>query len=450
MTVNRSRLAKRVFVYSVICIIAIGVIHMFSSSLISRIPTLNPFLFPVMTIFLLILHITVSSFMMMKYWCNRKRLYLIPIASAFAGSSLLMFGTLSSYPGWFLCDSNLFANANDALIFYSFRNMMMMVLFNAAIILYYFRHSPKLTRTVHGVTLVLCLGFTATVITLSWLYSSHNSKLYIVLIDNLTYVHSPLWHDVIGFLLATGWGATLILLIFITQLRNIFWYSGAFFCAAYIFTLAFLLLSENDTEYAWYHARFFEVISTLFMFFILLCDVFSLYRESKNKYLNSYQNSIRDPLTRLYNRSYFYDTLAAQLEKTSVSRPLSVIVGDLDFFKRINDNYGHLQGDKVIQFAASVLQKNVRPQDIAARIGGEEFALLLLNTHTHDAYTVAERIRLAMSEPQENLPEKMTLSAGVFSTTDGTLCVEEYVRRADAAMYEAKKGGRNRVVIWHE
>lgn len=210
------------------------------------------------------------------------------------------------------------------------------------------------------------------------------------------------------------------------------------------------MLSENDTEYAWYHARFFEVISTLFMFFILLCDVFSLYRESKNKYLNSYQNSIRDPLTQLYNRSYFYDTLAAQLEKTSVSRSLSVIVGDLDFFKRINDNYGHLQGDNVIQFAASVLQKNVRPQDIAARIGGEEFALLLLNTHTHDAHTVAERIRLAMSEPQENLPEKMTLSAGVFSTTDGTLCVEECVRRADAAMYEAKKGGRNRVVIWHE
>jgi PleD family two-component response regulator len=112
------------------------------------------------------------------------------------------------------------------------------------------------------------------------------------------------------------------------------------------------LLSENDTEYAWYHARFFEVISTLFMFFILLCDVFSLYRESKNKYLNSSQNSIRDPLTRLYNRSYFYDTLAAQLEKTSVSRPLSAIV--------------------------------------------------------------------------------------------------ECVRRADAAMYEAKKGERNRVVIWHK
>lgn len=147
MTVNRSRLAKRFFVYSAICIITIGVIHIFSSSLISCIPTFNPFLFPVMTIFLLILHITVSSFMMMKYWCNRKRRYLIPIASAFAGSSLLMFGTLSSHPGGGLCDSNLFANANAALIFYSFRNMMM--LFNAAIILYYFRHSPKLTRTVN-------------------------------------------------------------------------------------------------------------------------------------------------------------------------------------------------------------------------------------------------------------------------------------------------------------
>lgn len=86
MTVNRSRLAKQFFVYSVICIMAIGVIHMLSSSLISRIPTFNSF-FSRDDYFLLILHITVSSFMMMKSWCNRKRLYLIPIASAFAGSS---------------------------------------------------------------------------------------------------------------------------------------------------------------------------------------------------------------------------------------------------------------------------------------------------------------------------------------------------------------------------
>lgn len=121
-----------------------------------------------------------------------------------------------------------------------------------------------------------------------------------------------------------------------------------------------LLSTAGDSSHARNQARFFETLSTLFLILVLLCDVFMLYRESNERYVRSYQNSIRDPLTRLYNRSYFYDTLNQRLPKVSASQPLSVIVCDLDRFKRINDTYGHVQGDKVIQFAASVLQNNVR------------------------------------------------------------------------------------------
>ncbi|MGM1332219.1 diguanylate cyclase domain-containing protein, partial [Klebsiella michiganensis] len=85
----------------------------------------------------------------------------------------------------------------------------------------------------------------------------------------------------------------------------------------------------------WNQARLFETLSTLFLILILLGDVFILYRESNERYVRSYQNSIRDPLTRLYNRSYFYDTLTQRLSKASASQPLSVIVCDLDRFKRI-------------------------------------------------------------------------------------------------------------------
>lgn len=450
MFIERHHLVKRTLIFLAIGIIAIGLIHLFSESLISRMPTFNPLLFPILTVFLLILHVTISCFMVMKYWCNRKRLYLIAIACAFAGSSLLMFGTLSSYPGWFLCDSGLLTNANDALIFYSFRNMMMMVLFILSITLYHFRHSEKLTRKAHTFILMFCILFTGFICALSWMYSSHNSLLYITLIDNITLAHSDFWNNILGCLMAIGWFITLLFLVSITQLRNIFWYSGAFFCSVYIFTLAFLLLTSGNTEYAWYYARIFEVISTLFMFFILLCDVFSLYRKSELKYMTSYQNSIRDSLTRLYNRSHFYDTLTRQLSTVSAIQPLSVIVCDLDFFKRINDNYGHVQGDKVIQFAASVLQKSVRSQDAAARIGGEEFALLLVNTGQQDALAVAERIRLAVNEKQDDLPEQMTISAGIFTVSDATLSPEDCVKRADAAMYQAKNSGRNRVVVWGE
>ena len=105
-------------------------------------------------------------------------------------------------------------------------------------------------------------------------------------------------------------------------------------------------------------------------------------------------------------------------------------------------------GDKVIQFAASVLDSHSRKDDAAARIGGEEFALLLVNAAEDEAQAIAERIRLAVSAEQTPLPERMTISMGVYTTHDGSVTAEECVQRADEAMYEAKNSGRNRVVIW--
>jgi diguanylate cyclase (GGDEF)-like protein len=273
--------------------------------------------------------------------------------------------------------------------------------------------------------------------------------LSIDLIDDITSIFTPLWHRWIGWPLFSAWVLTLLLLIALTRLRNIFWYSGAFFCAAYLFTINVLLTAaSSDHIIAWNQARLFETLSTLFMLFVLLSDVFMLYRDSNNKYINSYQNSIRDPLTRLFNRSHFYDTLNGVLPKTSAEQPLSVIVCDLDHFKRINDNYGHVQGDKVIQFAASVLQNHVRREDIAARIGGEEFALLLVNTGAADALAIAERIRQMVSREQDAVPERMTISMGVYTATHPQISAEECVQRADKAMYDAKNGGRNKVVVW--
>lgn len=182
---------------------------------------------------------------------------------------------------------------------------------------------------------------------------------------------------------------------------------------------------------------------------MLLVDVFILYRESNHKYVHSYQNSIRDPLTRLYNRSFFYDTLNQQLAKVNAQHPLSVLISDLDHFKRINDSYGHVAGDKVIQFAASVLESHSRVDDAAARIGGEEFALLLVNTGEKEAQAIAERIRLAVSAGESHLPERMTISMGVYTTYDNSVTTEACVQRADEAMYEAKNNGRNQVIVWH-
>lgn len=444
---------QRFLIYITICLIGILLLNHFSGLFIRRVPAIAPILFPTLTMFLMVFHTMIAVFMVMKYMCDRRRLYLMAVAFAFASSALLMLGTLNSYPSWFLCDASKSINYNDALIFYFFRNIIMAILFIASVVLYAFKSRDMHSTRNH--TFILCglLSFTVIVMVLAWLYSSHESFLTVTLVDNTTYQYSEMWNGIVNWALVVIWLITLFVLIFTTQLNNIFWYSGAFFCACYIFTLLVLMSAQDTASYSWYQARLFETISTLFLIFVLFCDVFTLYRQSNTKYLNSYQNSIRDPLTRLFNRSYFYDSFTALQPTIANGHPVSVIVSDLDHFKRINDKYGHLQGDKVIQFVAKILQDSVRQNDIAARIGGEEFALLLVNTPHEVARTIAERIRLAISEhdagsSNSQLPESITISMGVFTATDLSVPVEECVRRADEAMYRAKAGGRNRVVVW--
>ncbi|WP_264947588.1 sensor domain-containing diguanylate cyclase [Klebsiella quasipneumoniae] len=450
MTKHVNHVVRRLIIYFFICLLAGVGITGLTSSFETRFNSTSSILFPLLTSFLMVFHITIACFMGMKYWSSKRRLYLTPVAFGFACSALLMLGTLSSYPDWLSCNPAPVVKQNDAVIYYFFRNIMMAVLFTSSIILYYFRRRIMHSFKAHVMTFAACIVFTLMIIFLSWIYSSHSPWLSIRFIDDLSHTFTPLWRSIIGWLLMAVWFIALILIIWFSKLRNIFWYSGAFFCSAYLFTIFQLLSAVGELDQAWYQARFFETLCTLFLILILvlLVDVFILYRESNHKYVNSYQNSIRDPLTRLYNRSFFYDTLNQQLAKVKAQHPLSVIICDLDHFKRINDNYGHIAGDKVIQFAASVLDSHSRKDDAAARIGGEEFALLLVNTAEDEAQAIAERVRLAVSAEQTPLPERMTISMGVYTTHDGSVTAEECVQRADEAMYEAKNSGRNRVVIW--
>lgn len=444
---------QRFLIYLTITLIGTLVLNQFSNAVISNIPAIAPILFPTLTIFLMVFHTMIAVFMIMKYLCDKRRLYLMPIACAFASSALLMLGTLKSYPDWFLCGGMKDANYNDALIFYVFRNILMAILFMSSVILYVLKVREMHTRKIHFFILSAIVIFCASIMELAWLYSSNDPLLSVDFIDNITFRYTNVWQEVISWILIGIWLITLFTILITTQLRNIFWYSGAFFCACYIFTLFVLMTGHDTASYSWYQARLFETISTLFLIFVLFCDVFTLYRQSNAKYHDSYQNSIRDPLTRLYNRSYFYDSFTALLPTIANGQPVSVIVSDLDHFKRINDRYGHLQGDKVIQFVAKILQDSVRQNDIAARIGGEEFALLLVNTSPDVARAIAERIRLAISQHDSDsshaqLPESITISMGVFTAVDLSIPVEECVRRADEAMYRAKAAGRNRVVVW--
>lgn len=434
------------------CIIVIGILQGSFLKLVELVPSFSPLLFPTLTIFLLVFHLFIACFMSMKYWCDRRRLYLVAIASAFTGSMLLMTGTLSSFPAWLDLYQFDIVNYNDAMIFFMFRHLLMAVLIILAALLYMVRDYP-FSRLTHISIIIAIFIFTACMVVLAWLFSGHSPVLTIDLVDNETRQFMVLWSHLINILLIILWLVALVTLIAVTRLRNLFWVGGTFLSVCYIVTLGMLLFGGHAEDIAWYRARLFETTATLLIILVLLYDVFNLYRDSHLKYQQSYQNSIRDPLTRLYNRSYFYDALNQSLATAKATRPVSVIVSDLDRFKRINDNYGHLQGDKVLQFVANLLMDSVRPQDIAARIGGEEFVLMLANTDSDAARQVAERIRLNLSSFDKSssngqLPEPITISMGVFTATSSQITAEHCVESADKAMYEAKETGRNRVVVF--
>lgn len=163
--------------------------------------------------------------------------------------------------------------------------------------------------------------------------------------------------------------------------------------------------------------------------------------------------ALTDPLTNLHNRRGFERAANSLLN----SRPhglqgSSLIMADIDHFKRINDSYGHLVGDQVIRSVAGVLHANIKGRDVAARFGGEEFAILLPDTDLDGAVLLAEQIRLAVGRGRlkrtgsNEYIDRVTISLG-------TACgcpdegVDALIHRADLALYQAKQSGRNRVEI---
>lgn len=155
-----------------------------------------------------------------------------------------------------------------------------------------------------------------------------------------------------------------------------------------------------------------------------------------------------DYLTKVKNRKYFYERLEESISLAyRENASFSVILADIDHFKRVNDTYGHGMGDKVLVRFTETLQKNLRSQDILARFGGEEFIVLLPFQEGENAVIVAEKLRQAVEDVLfEEAGLSITASFGVAVYRKGEHR-EELLKRADEGMYQAKKSGRNKVVF---
>ncbi len=190
-------------------------------------------------------------------------------------------------------------------------------------------------------------------------------------------------------------------------------------------------LTDSETDFLSMFAQQVEMAITI-------ADLFDAVKEQ----------AVTDGLTGLYNRRYFEEYLDKEVKRAQrQNQPFSIIGIDLDFLKKINDAYGHAYGDIAIKAVADVLKHNARTVDTAARLGGEEFSVILPGVDSKGAMVAAERIRKAIEETPLDTIGHITASIGVGTFLEHSDNIEEIIELTDQAMYQSKRNGRNRVTI---
>jgi two-component system, cell cycle response regulator len=183
-----------------------------------------------------------------------------------------------------------------------------------------------------------------------------------------------------------------------------------------------------------------------------VCFRLSVTTEHEEQVLKQlYEASVRDPLTGAFNRHHFASRLSAEIAYAARHQvPLSLILLDVDFFKKVNDTYGHLAGDAVLIHVSQSFNKKLRTEDLLARYGGEEFVILLRGIPVDRTASVAERLRVALAAETVQYGEqtiRVTASFGCASLACCSLATPEtLIETADERLYRAKQSGRNRVV----
>jgi diguanylate cyclase (GGDEF)-like protein len=206
---------------------------------------------------------------------------------------------------------------------------------------------------------------------------------------------------------------------------------------------------ENDAEYAEIYQNAKAELSKL------SAKMVNALLEHKNEIKMLKQQVFRDSMTHLFNHQHFLEILMQEIARASrYNHPLSLIMADIDLFKSINDEYGHLAGDRIIKTVAGCLLQETRESDHVARYGGEEFAVILPETILKDACIVAERIRKSIDSLRIKHDETLihfTMSFGIAALPSNEgIASDELIKRADSALYVAKKQGRNQCCVFEK
>jgi len=182
----------------------------------------------------------------------------------------------------------------------------------------------------------------------------------------------------------------------------------------------------------------------------ILSSQIAIAMEKVHLYEEVSKMSITDSLTGLHVHRYFQEKLENELKRTSrYGENLSLVMSDIDFFKNINDTYGHLAGDYILKTIAIILKNSTTPVDTVARYGGEEFVIIMPNTDKDAGHMRAVKIRKEVEKYRfvfKNTPIKVTMSFGVAAYPGDAITRRSLIDKADKALYRAKEEGRNRAV----
>ncbi len=218
-----------------------------------------------------------------------------------------------------------------------------------------------------------------------------------------------------------------------------------------LFTIAYLFIAYYTMEL--YNLWIPVVLPIISIVLAYTLSMLAKYLMKSRDFEYQYKLATIDGLTELYNHRYFQDTLRQQIEiSRRYNQPVSLIICDIDFFKKFNDTYGHQAGDAVLRQVAQTLKKNSRTTDFVCRYGGEEMSIILPNTGFEEAMRLANRICSAVSEkpfhltPVDTAP--VTISLGVATFPENAQNPQDLIEWADKGLYYAKEHGRNQVGIY--
>lgn len=399
-------------------------------------------LYPEIITVMFSLHIILFSFTNMAFFSKKERVYILSFALGFFFSAMLLFFALFMYYRYI--DVNGVVTSSIATSYF-IRSFLLSLFFLQGLILYSVHQKTIagfLWKAVISFQIVSGISFT-----IAFIFSFLGKNTFL---DVIKYDFYDSW--VVYFLIGM-WTANLILTLYISHLKNPFWTAIFITMAVYLISLVIMYSSRSFEQSNWYAARVFEIIGTLSVLHILLHDVFNRYKQSEKDRDLSLFYSERDGMTMLYNRKCYHNKMSDFLSQ-NVGSEVSVLVGDIDFFKRVNDTWGHLQGDKVIIRISRMIVESIRSCDIPGRIGGEEFSVFLPFTSEAFAFNIAERIRQKVENgdsvtTEGDFPAKQTISFGLYheiisSQSTADICID----RADKALYVAKNSGRNQTSVY--